>query len=73
MKYVKIRVHRPGFGPSQLPARRAYSSERGVIWVITFSSSIQVLRRRRISPAADKNAASLIEKETNEHRTSNIE
>ncbi len=30
------------FGSPRLPARRAYSSERGVIWVITFTSSIQV-------------------------------
>ena len=50
---VKIRVqlpaHRdyspeggPGFGPHRLPARRAYSSEREVIWLITFTSSVQV-------------------------------
>ena len=42
-----------GFGPPRLPAPlparrayrpegRAYSSERGVIWVITFTSSVQV-------------------------------
>ena len=44
-----------GFGPPRLPARlrpvgvddyapegRAYSSERGVIWVITFTNGIQV-------------------------------
>jgi hypothetical protein len=27
----------PGFGPPQLPARRAYSSERGVILMVTFT------------------------------------
>ena len=34
---------RTGFRPPRLPeSLRAYSSERGVIWVITFTSSIQV-------------------------------
>jgi hypothetical protein len=34
--------------PSRLPARRAYSSERGVLWVIPFTGSVQVFRQRQI-------------------------
>ena len=31
-----------GFGPARLPARSAYSLERGVLWMITFTSSFKV-------------------------------
>jgi hypothetical protein len=53
---VKIRVQLPAPPPARRPEpygseSRAYSSERGVIWMITFASSGQVsgVRHKKVS------------------------